>query len=103
MLTVAVINHDVVRTIVDITISGDAAAEFAVTGGNCARGMQLDGGDRCTLEVTFAPTTSGTRTARLTVLTTPGAPADSLNLRGGFHKALSIPSPTLQTQTTKTN
>ena len=51
-------------------LSGDAA--FSASGGACASGASLNGGDQCSIIITFAPTTYGARAATLSLGTTPG-------------------------------
>ena len=51
-------------------LSGDAA--FSASGGTCASGNSLNGGDQCSVIITFAPTTYGSRAATLSLGATPG-------------------------------
>lgn len=93
---------DVARTIVGITISGENASEFVVTGGDCAVGTGLAASATCALEVTFTPTASGTRTAGLTISVDPSAPG-ARALRGGTPRLIQPGGrPPVGTQTVKT-
>ena len=102
-LEITVMNRSqVARRIVGITISGEAMAEFVETGGDCAVGTRLEAFGTCTLEVTFTPTASGTRTAVLTISVDPSAPG-SRALRGGTSPLIQPDGPPpVETQPTKT-
>jgi len=50
-----------------IGLGGAAAAEFALSGGSCAAGTPVAAGANCSIQVTFKPSSAGTRTAALNI------------------------------------
>lgn len=57
--------------ILSASLTGTNAAEFRVTDDQCT-GIRRNGGQSCTVELLFKPTTQGAKTATLTVSGTPG-------------------------------
>ena len=55
----------------ELDLSGDS--EFEITGGDCAVGTELEPGESCPVEVTFAPSDVDSFSAVVTVTTTDGA------------------------------
>lgn len=56
---------EVSLSISNISLSGADAARFAISSNNC--GASLSAGASCTVQLTFAPTTSGNRSALLVI------------------------------------
>ncbi|MBS0321663.1 MAG: choice-of-anchor D domain-containing protein [Proteobacteria bacterium] len=56
------------------SVSSSNATEFAVTGGTCVPSKSLASGNSCTVTVTFSPSSTGSRSGTLSVLTN-GSPA----------------------------
>ena len=59
-----------------------ATGDFAVTGGTCIGLSSLTSGSTCTLTVTFAPTTTGSRTGSITVGSNASGGSQSITLQG---------------------
>ncbi|HEV2815179.1 MAG TPA: choice-of-anchor D domain-containing protein, partial [Solirubrobacteraceae bacterium] len=77
-------------TLTALTLTGDATHFARLTGepGDCAPATQLDAGESCTVRVRFDPTTTGAKSATLTVAS--NAPGLPLPLTGsGTHVELS--------------
>lgn len=68
-------------TIIQVTIAGTNAADFAPTGGTCTPGAALAQGGTCTLGLSFQPAGVGARSATLQ-LTTSGTNPASVSLSG---------------------
>lgn len=62
-----------------LALSGDG--EFAITGGDCALGTQLEPGESCTVEVTFTPSDADTFSGEVAVATADGQ-SDVVSLSG---------------------
>jgi hypothetical protein len=62
-----------------LDLSGDG--EFAITGGDCAVGTELEPGDSCTAEVTFTPSAVDSFSGSVAIATTDGQ-SDSVLLSG---------------------
>jgi hypothetical protein len=60
------------RTILDVSIGGDHAGDFALDAGTCTEGAVVGEGASCTLTITFAPTQEGVRRAALDIEIDPG-------------------------------
>ncbi len=56
-------------------------AEFEITGGDCVMGAQLDSGDACQVEVTFAPSEADSFSGSIVVATTDGQ-SEAVTLSG---------------------
>jgi hypothetical protein len=54
------------QTITSVALTGSQAGEFAVDPGTCGSAV-VAGGGTCTVQVTFQPTSAGSRTAKLVV------------------------------------
>lgn len=64
------------------SLSGVAAADYAVTGGTCAANLKLTIGSSCTAILRFVPTLAGSRTALISYGLTGSAVATVLQLTG---------------------
>lgn len=60
------------RRIVGLSIQGPAAADYALTGGDCRVGHDLGSGEPCIAVVTFRPSQTGERRAVLQIEVDPG-------------------------------
>jgi hypothetical protein len=90
------------RSIVGISVTGDAAADFRLEPGTCTSGTAIARGTSCTLRVTFTPTVEGLREAALRIDVEPGV-AGGRSLEGGApppQTTTTPPPPPTQTQTT---
>ncbi|TVQ40612.1 MAG: choice-of-anchor D domain-containing protein, partial [Wenzhouxiangella sp.] len=67
-------------TLSAINLSG--AAQFAITGGDCAVGAVLAPSESCTVEVTFTPTAAQTSSGAVTVTTSSGSETVMLDGEG---------------------
>lgn len=65
-----------------ITIAGGDDTDYMVTGGTCSAGATVTAGGSCTIDLAFAPTQSGARSATLTVATSAGSVAAALSGTG---------------------
>ncbi len=65
---------------VQVTLAGSDPSQFAIVGDQCS-GISLAGGASCTVGVAYAPNTTGTKTAIVDIVATPGG-AVPLSLRG---------------------
>jgi hypothetical protein len=86
----------IARTIDGITIGGEQASEFVVTGGDCAVGTKLAASATCTLEITFSPMASGTRNGSFAISVNPCCPG-GWRLRGGLVRKIQPPGPGIVT------
>ena len=89
------------RSIVGISVTGDAAGDFRLEPGTCAPGTEITRGTSCTLRVTFTPTVEGVREAALRIDVAPGVPGGR-SLEGGApppQTTTTSPPPATQTQT----
>ncbi|KAA1418928.1 choice-of-anchor D domain-containing protein [Nocardioides humilatus] len=59
----------------EATISGANASQFAIIQDDCALAGQVPSGDSCAITVRFRPTSTGSKTATLSVASDAGAPA----------------------------
>jgi HYR domain len=64
-----------------VTVTGDAAGDFAVTADGCT-GNAFPPGATCTVSVVFTPTAAGARSASLVVATTSAAGTHTVALLG---------------------
>ena len=65
-----------------ITITGVDNADYAVTGGTCVAGATITAGGSCTIDLAFAPTRAGARSATLDVATSAGSVSATLSGTG---------------------
>ncbi|WP_326948741.1 choice-of-anchor D domain-containing protein [Amycolatopsis sp. NBC_01307] len=65
-----------------VTVTGPAAADFAVGAGQTCTGSTLYEGDRCALTVTFTPSATGARTASLALSSADGGTSTTIPLVG---------------------
>ncbi len=65
-----------------ITITGIDDGHYTVTGGTCNAGATVAVGGSCTIDLAFAPTQSGARSATLTVATSAGSVTAGLSGTG---------------------
>lgn len=80
---VSVINQGAApMTISGITVNGADASDFVVEGGTCDAGGTVTGNSSCTIELAFAPSQVGARSASLQVTTSGGPLAGSLSGTG---------------------
>jgi hypothetical protein len=80
-------------SICSLALTGANASDFAQTN-TC--GSALAAGASCTITITFAPTTSGTRTASVTIADNAGGSPQTVTLSGtGSAPAVSLSPPTL--------
>jgi hypothetical protein len=75
--------HDVARTLVALQIGGDSPSDFAIAGGDCAEGRELQPEETCTVVLEFTPTAAGERRAVFSFDTEPGF-GRSVRLLGGL-------------------
>ncbi len=68
-------------TLTALDLSGDA--EFAITGGDCAVGSELDPGESCTLEVSFSPGAAGSYSGQLDIVASDDDQSATVLLSGG--------------------
>ncbi len=70
-------------TLASLTLGGASSSDFALAG-NCASGTTVAAGGTCTMQLTFAPTTVGARSATLTVASNAanGSPVVALSGSG---------------------
>ena len=70
-------------TLASLTLGGTSSSDFALAG-NCASGATVAAGGTCTMQLTFAPTTVGARSATLTVASNAanGSPVVALSGSG---------------------
>ncbi len=76
-------------TLTQISLSGSQASEFRTAGG-CATGMTLAAGAQCSVVLTLAPTSEGSKTASLNVLATNATNPPAVALSG---TATAVPTP----------
>ncbi|MCE3260983.1 MAG: hypothetical protein K0R43_62 [Pseudoduganella sp.] len=65
-----------------IAVGGSHAADFRISGGNCAAGTSLAAGASCTVQLVFRPTAAGARSAALSVSHNATGGASSVALSG---------------------
>jgi hypothetical protein len=70
--------------IASIGVSGSAAGEFGVVGGDCQPGVRLQQWDACTVEISFEPEVAGIRRARIDVTAQTETAGRSIHGTGGF-------------------
>ncbi|MCX8004720.1 MAG: choice-of-anchor D domain-containing protein [Burkholderiaceae bacterium] len=81
-----------------ITLGGAAAADFT-RAGTCANGASVAAGASCTLQIAFAPTARGARSATLTVASNAANGAQTLALAGnGLQAAIAVSPATASLQ-----
>lgn len=83
--TVTVWNTGTVPTSLSgITVTGANTTDFtmAVSGTNCSTATQLDVGLGCAINITFAPSAAGTRTAILSIADNAGGSPQTVSLSG---------------------
>jgi hypothetical protein len=69
-------------TVNSITLTGDNASEFVRSNDNCT-GKTIAPSSSCTVQVTFSPTSSGAKTANLSIVSNdPGKPTFEVKLIG---------------------
>jgi mono/diheme cytochrome c family protein len=76
-------------TLTQVGLSGSEASEFGVSGG-CAPGVTLAAGQQCTVVLTMAPTTEGSKTASLDVSAANATYPPAIALTG---TATAVPTP----------
>jgi len=59
---------------ISVALTGTDVSQFSIVGDNCS-GVRLNGGASCTISVSFAPTSTGAKTAALSVSATQGGNA----------------------------
>jgi hypothetical protein len=70
---VAVINAGAAAmTVTGISLTGDDSTDFDIDGGTCSDGSTVTGNSSCTIDLAFAPSQLGSRSAALKVETTEG-------------------------------
>jgi hypothetical protein len=79
--TLANVAFNASTTISTVGITGVDAAQFGITGGSCVAGAVVGANGTCSVNVRFAPTTSGTKSAQV-VITPANGPAVSISLSG---------------------
>ena len=91
---VSVINSGAApMSITGITVAGADASDFVLDGGTCSGGATVTGNSSCTIEVAFAPSQVGSRSASLQVTTSAGALDGSLNGTGTSPSPTPSPTP----------
>jgi Abnormal spindle-like microcephaly-assoc'd, ASPM-SPD-2-Hydin len=85
---------DVARTLVALQIGGDSASDFAIAGGDCTEGREVQPEETCTVVLEFTPTAAGERRASFSFETEPGF-GRSVRLRGGNRIDIGPDAPTI--------
>jgi trimeric autotransporter adhesin len=74
-------NGNATATLTQISLSGSQASEFR-TAGSCAAGTTLAAGAQCSLQLTLAPTSQGSKSASLNVVATHATNPPAIALSG---------------------
>ncbi len=107
---VTIANAEALSTAIDLAnapfaTSGTSSAEFAIASSTCATSLPVDAS--CTVDVTFAPTSSGAKAAALELRNDLGSVVLSVPLSGSATAqsgvAFSAPTPTFATTTIGTS
>jgi trimeric autotransporter adhesin len=75
-------NGPAVLNISNVAITAVTPGEFIATSGNCAASIVLTVGQSCTLSVSFAPQTTGTRTGIVQIFSNDPSSPDTIQLTG---------------------
>ena len=75
-------NGPAVLNVSNVAITAATPGEFIATSGNCAASIVLTAGQTCTLSVSFAPQTTGTRTGTLQIFSDAPTSPDTIQLSG---------------------
>ena len=78
---------------VTVALGGTASGEFAIAAQTC-NGMTLSAAASCTVDISFRPTSRGSKNASLNLTATPGGPAAASLMGNGLSPALLVVSPT---------